>query len=77
MLLETAKRQAIPALFRIAAVKPNTTLADIAVAVNAGQIKQVLRHVQPRGQIQPAAPYRGEDLGGAASIKARLCFAHQ
>ncbi len=37
----------------------DTTIADLAVAVNAGQIKTGAPAARPHRQVQPAAPYRG------------------
>ena len=52
----------------------DTTIADIAVGTNAGQIKTgSLSRTRPHGQVQPAAAHRGRarrrrDLSGARRV---------
>ena len=73
MLLKLLNGQAIPVLFRIAETE-DTTLADIAVAVNAGQIK-----TGAPARTDRVAKYNQllrieEDLGGAAKYKGKAVF---
>lgn len=73
--IETAKRAGYTASFRTVAAKPeDTTLADIAVAVNAGQIK-----TGAPARTDRVAKYNQllrieEDLGGAAKYKGKAVF---
>ena len=58
----------------------DTTIADLAVATNCGQIKTgAPAAVRPRGEVQPAAAHRGaarrERTGAPTALQCRACRA--